>query len=202
MMSESRNKDYQENKNRPAVNPDASEITRVEKLVMGAVNGQTDAFGDLYIIFVEKIYRYVFCHVKSKTFAEDITEEVFLKAWRAIKSCRGKESTFSSWLYRIAHNQMVDEIRKRQRRPALELENVENISDNSEGVEKSREQLELAAVIDRLPPNQRQVIILKFIEGLDNPEIARIMDKSEGAIRVLQMRGLSRLREELEKEQL
>lgn len=201
-MSESRNKDYQENKNRPAVNPDASEITRVEKLVMGAVNGQTDAFGDLYIIFVEKIYRYVFCHVKSKTFAEDITEEVFLKAWRAIKSCRGKESTFSSWLYRIAHNQMVDEIRKRQRRPALELENVENISDNSEGVEKSREQLELAAVIDRLPPNQRQVIILKFIEGLDNPEIARIMDKSEGAIRVLQMRGLSRLREELEKEQL
>lgn len=201
-MSESRNKDYQENKNRPAVNPDASEITRVEKLVMGAVNGQTDAFGDLYIIFVEKIYRYVFYHVKSKTFAEDITEEVFLKAWRAIKSCRGKESTFSSWLYRIAHNQMVDEIRKRQRRPALELENVENISDNSEGVEKSREQLELAAVIDRLPPNQRQVIILKFIEGLDNPEIARIMDKSEGAIRVLQMRGLSRLREELEKEQL
>ncbi len=199
-MSEFRNNDNQENINQPADKPDASQITRVEKLVMGAINGQADAFGELYITFVEKIYRYVFYHVNSKTFAEDITEEVFLKAWRAIKSCRGKESTFSSWLYRIAHNQMVDEIRKRQRRPAVELENVENISDNSEGVEKNREQLELAGVIDRLPPNQRQVIILKFIEGLDNPEISRIMGKSEGAIRVLQMRGLSRLREELEKE--
>ncbi|MEE8418654.1 MAG: sigma-70 family RNA polymerase sigma factor [Dehalococcoidales bacterium] len=199
-MSEFRNNDNQENINQPADKPDASQITRVEKLVMGAINGQADAFGELYIVFVEKIYRYVFYHVNSKTFAEDITEEVFLKAWRAIKSCRGKESTFSSWLYRIAHNQMVDEIRKRQRRPAVELENVENISDNSEGVEKNREQLELAGVIDRLPPNQRQVIILKFIEGLDNPEISRIMGKSEGAIRVLQMRGLSRLREELEKE--
>lgn len=199
-MSELRNNDYQENINQPADNPAAGEITRVEKLVIRAVHGQTDAFGELYIIFVEKIYRYLFYHVKSKTFAEDITEEVFLKAWRAIKSCQGKESTFSSWLYRIAHNQMVDEIRKRQRRPALELERVENISDKSEGVETSQEQLELAAVIDRLPPNQRQVIILKFIEGLDNPEIARIMGKSEGAIRVLQMRGLSRLKEELEKE--
>ncbi len=201
-MSEFRNNDNQENINQPADNPDASQITRVEKLVMGAINGQADAFGELYITFVEKIYRYLFYQVKSKPLAEDITEEVFLKAWRAIKSCRGKESTFSSWLYRIAHNQMVDEIRKRQRRPALELENVENISDNSEGVVNSREQLEMAAVIDRLPPNQRQVIILKFIEGLDNPEIARIMDKSEGAIRVLQMRGLSRLKEELEKEEL
>lgn len=196
-MSEFRNNDYQD---QPADNPDASDITRVEKLVIGAVNGRTDAFGELYIIFVEKIYRYLFYHVKSKTFAEDITEEVFLKAWRAIKSCKGKESTFSSWLYRIAHNQMVDEIRKRQRRPALELENVENIGDNRERVEKSQEQLELAEVIDRLSPNQRQVIILKFIEGLDNPDIARIMDKSEGAIRILQMRGLSRLKEELEKE--
>ncbi len=201
-MTEFRNNDYQENINQPAVNPDAGEKNRVEKLVRRAIDGQTDAFGELYIIFVEKIYRYLFYYVKSKTLAEDITEEVFLKAWRAIKSCRGKESTFSSWLYRIAHNQMVDDIRKRQRRPALELENVENIGDNSEEVKKSREQLELAVVIDRLPPNQRQVIILKFIEGLDNPEIARIMGKSEGAIRVLQMRGLSRLKKELEKEEL
>ena len=200
-MSEERTNNYRDNINQSADNPESGEKVRVAGLVTQSIEGKTEAFGELYIIFVEKIYRYLFYHVKSKTLAEDITEETFLKAWRAIKSCRGKETTFSSWLYRIAHNQMVDEIRKRQRRPAVELENVENISDNSEEVEKSRVQMELAAVIDRLPANQRQVIILKFIDGLDNPEIARIMGKKEGAIRVLQMRGLTRLRQELNKEE-
>lgn len=199
MMDEFRNKGQQENKNQPAFEPETSEKLKVAKLVVQAVNGKTDAFGELYIIFVEKIYRYIFYHVKSKTTAEDITGEVFLKAWRAINSCRGKENTFSSWLYRIAHNQMVDEIRKRERRPSLELEHVENISDPKSSVEEHLEQQELLELIDCLPPNQRQVIILKFIEGMDNREIANIMGKSEGAIRVMQMRALATLKKELSK---
>ncbi len=199
-MADFRNKGYQKNKNQPAFEPETSEKSKVEKLVVQAVNGNTDAFGDLYIIFVEKIYRYVFYHIKSKTAAEDITGEVFLKAWRAISSCRGKENTFSPWLYRIAHNQLVDEIRKRQRQPSLELENVETISDSESSVEGYSEQQELLKVIDRLPSNQRRVIILKFIEGMGNREIAKIMGKSEGALRVMQMRALAALRKELGKE--
>ena len=199
-MSDFRNKERQENKNQLAFEAEASEKSKVEKLVVQAVNGNTDAFGDLYIIFVEKIYRYVFYHIKSKTAAEDITEEVFLKAWRAISSCRGKENTFSPWLYRIAHNQLVDEIRKEQRQPSLELDNVEAISDSENSVERYSEQQELLQLIDRLPSNQRQVIILKFIEGMDNREIAKIMGKSEGALRVIQMRALAALRKELGKE--
>ena len=128
-MSDCRNKCHQENKNQLAFEPEISEKSTVEKLVVQAVNGNTDAFGDLYIIFVEKIYRYIFYHINSKTDAEDITGEVFLKAWRAISSCRGKENAFSPWLYRIAHNQLFDEIRNRQRRPSLELENTERIRD-------------------------------------------------------------------------
>ena len=199
-MDDFRNKGYQENINQPAFEPETSEKSKVEKLVVQAVNGNTDAFGELYIIFVEKIYRYIFYHVKSKTTAEDITGEVFLKAWRAISSCRGKENTFSSWLYRIAHNQMIDEIRKRQRRPFLELENIENISDSESSVEGYLEQQELLEVVDCLPPNQRRLIILKFIEGMDNREIANILGKSEGALRVMQMRALSTLKKELSKE--
>ncbi|MFC1991122.1 RNA polymerase sigma factor [Chloroflexota bacterium] len=199
-MSDFRNKGYSENNNQSAFESEPSEKSKVERLVIQAVNGNTDAFGDLYTIFVEKIYRYVFHHINSKTAAEDITGEVFLKAWRAISSCRGKENAFSPWLYRIAHNQMVDEIRKRQRRPALELENVETIRDSESNVEGYSEQQELLKVIDHLPPNQRQVIILKFIEGMDTREIAKIMGKSEGAIRVMQMRALSALKKELEKE--
>lgn len=200
MMNDFRNKGHRGNKNQPTFEPESSEKSKVEKLVVQAVNGNTDAFGDLYIIFVEKIYRYVFYHIRSKTAAEDITGEVFLKAWRAISSCRGKENTFSPWLYRIAHNQLVDEIRKRQRRPSLELENVETISDSESSVEGYSEQQELLKLIDRLPPNQRRVIILKFIEGMDNREIAEIMGKSEGALRVMQMRTLAALRKELGKE--
>ena len=199
-MDNFRNKGRQENTNQPAFEPETNEISKVKKLVAQAVNGNTDAFGELYIIFVEKIYRYVFYHVKSKTFAEDITGEVFLKAWRAISSCRGKEDKFSPWLYRIAHNQMVDEIRKKQRRPSLEIENVEGIGDLESSVEGHLEQQELLEVIGLLPQNQRRVIILKFIEGMNNREIANIMAKSEGAIRVLQMRALAALRKQLGKE--
>ena len=199
-MDDFRNKGHQENINQPAFEPETSEKSKVEKLVVQAVYGNTDAFGELYIIFVEKIYRYIFYHVKSKTIAEDITGEVFLKAWRAINSCRGKENTFSSWLYRIAHNQMIDEIRKRQRRPSLELENIENISDSESSVEGYLEQQGLLEVVNCLPPNQRRLIVLKFIEGMDNREIANIMGKSEGALRVMQMRALSTLKKELSKE--
>lgn len=195
-----RNKDYQENISQPVDETETDETSTVEKLAIRAVNGNTDAFGELYTLFAEKIYRYIFYHINSKTATEDITGEVFLKAWGAIKSCKGREKSFSAWLYRIAHNQLVDEIRKRQRRPSLELENIESIRDSKNSVEECFEQQELLRVIDCLPSNQGQVVILKFIEGLDNGEIARIMGKREGAIRALQMRALAKLKKELSKE--
>ncbi len=192
-----RNKDYRQNISQPADEPETVETSAVEKLVIQAVKGNTDAFGELYTLFAEKIYRYVFYQINSKTATEDITGEVFIKAWGAIKSCKGREKSFSSWLYRIAHNQIVDEIRKRQRRPSLELEDIESLSDPKNSVEECLEQQELLRVIDRLPSNQGRVIILKFIEGLDNGEIALIMGKREGTIRVLQMRALAKLKKEL-----
>jgi len=95
---------------------------------------------------------------------------------------------------------MIDEIRRSQRRPSLLIETVESVTDTTHGAEEYLEQQELLGVIDYLPANQRQVIILKFIEGLDNREIASIMGKSEGAIRVLQMRALAALRKKLSRE--
>jgi RNA polymerase sigma-70 factor (ECF subfamily) len=192
-----RNKDYPENISQTVDEPETGETSAVEKLAVQAVNGNTDAFGKLYTLFAEKIYRYIFYHINSKTATEDITGEVFIKAWGAIKSCKGREKSFSSWLYRIAHNQLVDEIRKRQRRSSLELEDIESIRDPKNSVEECLEQQELLRVIDRLPSNQGRVIILKFIECLDNGEIALIMGKREGTIRALQMRALAKLKKEL-----
>jgi len=178
----------------PAVVNDQSRIIR---LVERAASGDIEAFGKLYTIYVEQIYRYVFYQVKDKMTAEDITEEVFIKAWRAIDSCKGRGETFSSWLYRIAHNCTIDTLRSRQKRLAMETEATTDVSYSKQEAEVSLKRRELLEAIARLPQNQKQVIVLKFIEGLDNQEIGQVMNKNQGAIRVLQMRALATLRHRL-----
>ncbi len=165
---------------------------RILGLVVRAIGGDFEAFGELYSVYLDRIYRYIFYLVKDRMTAEDITEEAFFKAW--------KERTFSSWLYRIAHNHVIDNLRSRGKYLSLDMEIIGKVSDPELEVEGALEQQELLGVIDCLPQNQRQVIILKFIEGLDNSEIEQVMGKSQGAIRVLQMRALAALRQELSRE--
>jgi len=173
---------------------DPAEIVR---LVKEAAGGDFTAFGELYSIYLDRIYRYVFYQIKDKMTAEDITEEVFIKAWRAIRSCRGKEKTFSTWLYRIAHNHLINTLYCREKLMSLEKNNLVEVIDPKQKIEVKIECQELLETITCLPQNQKQVIILKFVEGLDNREIGRIMSKNEGAIRVSQMRALTTLREKL-----
>ena len=171
-------------------------------LVIRATGGDVDAFGDLYSIYLDSIYRYVFYHIRDKMMAEDITQEVFLKAWNAIGSCKGKEQTFSSWIYRIAHNQIVDKFRSTPDLTTTEI-TVESLPGNID-VEKDAEiKLEWEQTLETiscLPEKQKQVVILKFIEGMDNREIEQITGNSQNAIRVLQMRALNTLRQQLHKE--
>ena len=75
----------------------------IVELVWKAIKGDSGAFSKLYIIYIEPIYRYIFYQVKDKTTAEDITQEAFFKAWNSLHSCKGRERTFPSWLYQIAH---------------------------------------------------------------------------------------------------
>lgn len=169
-------------------------------LVDRAAAGDVDAFGELYGIYLDRIYRYVFHHVKDKMRAEDITEEVFVRAWKAIGSCKGRGQTFSSWLYRIAHNHMIDNFRSQRMYWPLDVEIPAETGDPGLQVAEESERQDLLANISRLPENQRQVILLKFIEGMDNTEIGQVMGKSQGAIRVLQMRALAGLRQRLTRE--
>jgi len=169
----------------------------VAGLVKKAAGGDFGAFGEIYNIFLERIYRYVFYQVRDRMTAEDLTEEIFLKAWGAIGSCKGKERTFSSWLYRIAHNQVIDNLRSQRRYLSVDVEALAEV--NSPEPEEGRkiEQQEMLDAISELPQNQKQVIILKFIEGLGNREIEQVTGKKQGAIRVLQMRALATLRQRL-----
>lgn len=197
-MADKRNTN-QSSINEPEITQEDTSL-EIENLVTQAINGDTQAFGELYTYHVTKIYRYVYYNVHSKERAEDITQEVFLKAWKAIGSCKGKEKTFSSWLYRIAHNLIIDKLRKSQKQLNHEAELPEDIRDSADRMEISLEQRDLLTVIDMLSPNQKQVILMKFIEDMDTQEIAETMGKSAGAIRILQMRALETLRKTLVKE--
>jgi RNA polymerase sigma-70 factor (ECF subfamily) len=167
----------------------------INALVEEAARGNISAFGDLYSIYLDPIYRYIFYQVNDRMTAEDITEEVFIKAWKAIGSCKGKEKTFSSWLYRIAHNHLINTLRSMQKFTSIEKVDLVDFTTPRQQIETNEDYRQLIKKITCLPRNQRQVIILKFIEGLANQEIVKIMGKSEGAIRALQMRALATLRQ-------
>jgi RNA polymerase sigma-70 factor (ECF subfamily) len=174
---------------------DQSEII---SLVEKAAGGNLEAFGELYGIYIDHIYRYVFYQVKDKMTAEDITEEVFVKAWKAIGSCKGKGQTFLPWLYRIAHNHLISYLRRSRKCLSAGQKTLTEADDPELEAEAKIERDRLLEAISCLPLHQKQVIILKFIEGLDNREIGKIIGKSQGAIRVLKMRALAKLRRELD----
>lgn len=176
-----------------SVNADSEQ--HILELVDKSARGDSKAFGRIYDLFIDRIYRYVFYHVKDKMVAEDITQQVFIRAWESIGSFEWKGKQFSSWLYAIAHNHTVDYYRSCQREIKLKeriIADQETGTEHNEGQSDTRE--ELQAALSCLSPDQREIIILKFIEGLDNRQISEIMTKNEVAIRVAQMRALNALR--------
>jgi RNA polymerase sigma-70 factor (ECF subfamily) len=165
----------------------------VQMLVRRSADGDTEAFGELYIIYLDQIYRYVYYQLNDRMTAEDITEEVFIKAWKAVKSCKGREQTFLPWLYRIARNQVIDNLRSRRKSQPIEATVVDDDDNAEQELEKKLESQKLLKMVACLPEQQRQVIILKFIEELDNHEIGQVMGRSQGTIRITQMRALTTL---------
>jgi len=165
------------------------------------VSRDPNAFGELYDRYVERVYRYLYFRAGSHPEAEDLTEQVFLKAWEAIGRYRWQGRPFLAWLYRLAHNTHIDHVRTHK--PTTSLNNDEHpieLASTAAQVELARtlDADMLARALSMLTPDQQQVIVLKFIEGMDNEQIAASMDKREGAIRALQMRALMSLRRVLE----
>ncbi len=175
---------------------DEVDIVDIKELVKGAQNGDTDSFEDIYQVFFPRIYRYILFKVGDVADAEDLTEDVFVKVLESIGSFRWKGHPFSSWLFRIAHNLVVDRLRKRSRQPTEPLENI---------VEPSHynldHQVELRLTIDEvneamksLTQAQRDVITLRLGTGLSLAETAKVVGKKENAVKALQHAGLLKLR--------
>jgi RNA polymerase sigma-70 factor (ECF subfamily) len=168
-------------------------------LVERAIGRDRAAFGEIYRLYRPAIVRYIRHHVGSSLEAEDIAGRVFLKAWQAIDRYQDRGRPFSSWLYRLAHNQVVDHHRTRHpSAPLLDIGVFATPDTAFETVRRKHAAEEIHAALQTLTAEQRQVIWHKFSDGFDNPTIARLMNKKEGAVRALQMRGLMALRRELE----
>ena len=172
-----------------------------QDLIARAVQGDADAFGDLYERYLARIYRYVFYRVNDVAEAEDLTEMVFLKAWEALEDYRLRDVPFGAWLYRIAHNVIVD--RHRTHKETLSLEGQLVLHDAISSPEDRldwRETIEsVAHALSQLSPIHQQVLTLRFISGLSHAETALVLKRSEEAVRVLQHRALYALRELLAK---
>lgn len=169
----------------------------LKPLVKRAQSGDTAAFGEIYDVLVTPLYRYVYYRVNSVDLAEDLVEETFLKVWENLSKYKEGASPFSSWVYRIAHNLVVDHYRKQG--PTEEVD--ENTADEARHSDPKGEthlkltQIRLHQLIKKLPEDGQQVIILKFINNLSNEEISAATGKSEGSIRVIQSRALAKLRQ-------
>lgn len=155
------------------------------------------ALAQIYDTYSAKIYAYIYRHVGDAHRAEDLTSSVFMKMLEALERDKFARDALQSWLYRIAHNVIVDDVRKRQRRPISTLHDGLALPPESNPdfmVGQQLESEELLQAIDQLTEVQRDVIILRFGEGLTAPQVANILDKTEEAVRALQRRGLANLR--------
>ncbi len=147
--------------------------------------------GEIYDTHAPRIFRYIYHRLGDRCLAEDLTSEVFVRFLRARPSVRN----LAAFLYRTAHNLIVDYLRTN--RPAQQLDD-EIITDQGDPVRFSEieaERTRLRRAILRLAPAQQQVIALKFLEGLSNEEIAHVLDKPVSAVKALQHRGLVTLRD-------
>jgi RNA polymerase sigma-70 factor (ECF subfamily) len=157
------------------------------------------AFGILYENYVNKIYSYIHYRVGNQHDAEDLTARTFYRALDHIDRYVNRGAPFSAWLYRIAHNLVANWHRDQSRRKIISLDDIKLRIQRRNGpdqmAERQEEQDELLAAIRRLPPDRQQLLILKFVDGMSNAEIGRVMGRSEGAIKSLYHRTLLSLRE-------
>ncbi len=171
-------------------------------LVGRAIAGDADAFGELYLRHTDAIYRYIYLRVGNAKDTEDLTEQVFLKVWEALPGYEQRGKPFINWVYRIAHNAVVDHHRQRRPLPATPLLEEEHWESQEPSaltqVIEAERAATLSSVISELSDDQQQVIILRFVQGLPHAEVADIIGKSEGASRVIQYRALAALKELLE----
>jgi len=178
--------------NTPTKNSELS-LFEEKELIIRTQKGETDAFNPIVSKYQQKIYNLIYQRVQDREMAEDICQEVFLKAWQALPNFKG-QSAFYSWLYKIAINCSIDFLRKQNKRFVLSWEEL--LLNSDETLEASQRQPSISQILEKkefrnivgkavrqLPTSQRDVFYLRYGEELRIKDIALRLNKSEGTIK-------------------
>lgn len=176
---------------------DAAVASRLIALVELARNGDKEAFGQLYDHYQPSVYRFLYYRVGSMTLAEDLTAETFFRALRSMHSFRWQGKDFGAWLMTIARNLTADHFKAGRTRLEQTTEDMQTLDTTSEGPEvevlSSLTNESLLRALGELPTEQRECLIMRFLQGLSIAETAEILGRSSGAVKQLQLRGVRNL---------
>jgi RNA polymerase sigma-70 factor, ECF subfamily len=171
-----------------------------EDLVRRAQQQDSEALSRLYEVYFDRVYRYILLRVRNEAEAEDLAQQVFIKMLRSISGYKSQGVPFSSWLFRIAHNQVIDFYRQQGKKATVDIEGLQiadNRDDPQSEIEKQVDIAELKKATKKLTAAQQEVISLRFASELSIAECAGIMGKREGAIKALQHSAVLALRKAL-----
>ena len=169
-------------------------------IIKRAIRGEASAFGLLYDRYQPQIYRFIYLKVNSREEAEDLTHQVFLQSWQKISAYRFRGFPFSSWLYRIARNEIIDYYRTKK--ISIDIKDI-TIEANPEFVSGNPAPTKIDAILNiekvreavkKLGPTEQDIIIFRFVEDLSPQEVADIIDKTPEAVRLIQHRAIKNLR--------
>lgn len=173
-------------------------------LIARAQQYESDALSEIYETFYPRVQHYFSIQLGDTHLAEDMASDVLLQVLESIERYRIQGSPFAAWVFRIARNRLIDHQRRKARRPQVGLE--EDLPSRNDGpqalAERSMEHASVRAALNHLTEEQRQVIVLKFIEDMDNASVASILGRSLGAVKSLQHRALGTMRKVLEREEI
>jgi RNA polymerase sigma-70 factor (ECF subfamily) len=171
-----------------------------KNIIEKAIMGEASAFGLLYDRYQPQIYRFIYLKVGHREEAEDLTHQVFLKSWNSIDNYTFQNLPFSSWLYRIARNQVIDYYRTKKDVLSIEIEEIVELRMESPAVyiDNNIDAAKLREAIIKLNLEQQDVIVLRFIEDFSIKETASAMDKTEMAVKLLQHRAIKNLKKILD----
>ncbi len=175
----------------------------IDEWVVRAQNGVIDAITFLYLNHYQRIYRYLFFRAGDPQTAEDLTSEVFLKMIQALPHYQKQNVPFQAWLFQIARNLAIDYHRKKASHPNVELQ--DDFLDERQPVDVAQEinftYETLNKAFDKLTDDQRDVVLLRFVEGMSLSQVGKVLHKSEDSIKGLQHRALIALRQELQRQE-
>jgi RNA polymerase sigma-70 factor, ECF subfamily len=174
-------------------------------LIAAAKSGNREAFAEIYRMHSQRVYRHI-CYITGDPYeADDLTNETFIQAWKSIPKYEDRGVPIEHWLLRIGHRMATHYLKRRK--PTQDIEDV-RLEDPSEGhqpehlIEVAGEVEKLREAVIQLPEVQRQVIVWRFIEDMTYDEVAGLLGKSAGAVRVIQFRALRQLRDLLSNAEL